>query len=128
MDLVRPALLGLGCCALASLLGLLLLPLVESSLGDPLLYLVFSLPVLAGSLVGGGVAARNHREPQRNDRRRHLLAALGGPGLFAVLNAVGVAPELDAVWLVRTLNLVLPLAAGYAGVRLLDRRPAPRAL
>jgi hypothetical protein len=128
LDLVRPALLGLGCCVLASLLSLLLLPLVESSLADPLLYLVFSLPVLAGSLVGGGIAARSHREPQRRDRRRHLMAALAGPGLFAVLNAAGVAPELEAVWLVRTLNLILPLVAGYAGVRLLDHRPARRAL
>jgi peptidoglycan/LPS O-acetylase OafA/YrhL len=123
MDLVRPILLGLGCCALASLLSLFLLPLVGSSLADPLLYLVFSLPILVGALLGGGLAARSHKEPQRRDRRRHLLAALAGPGVFALINAAGVAPELDAEWLVRTLNLVLPLAAGSLGMRLLDERP-----
>jgi hypothetical protein len=124
MDLVRPALLGLGCCALAALMSLLLLPLVESSLTDPLLYLVFLLPLLGGSLVGGGLAARSHREPERRDRRRHLVAALSGPGLFGLLNAAGVSSELDAAWLVRVLNLALPLAAAYIGIRLIDHRPA----
>ena len=107
---------------------LVLTPLAESDIGDLPLYLLVSAPVLVGALVGGGLAARIHREPERRDPRRHLYAALSGPGIFAVLNAVGVAPELDAVWLVRLLNLALPLAAAYAGVRLLDHRTTPRIL
>ena len=125
MDLVRPLLVGLGCCVVAAFVSLLVLtPLAESDIGDLPLYLLVSAPVLVGALVGGGLAARVHREAERGDPRRHLYAALSGPGIFAVLNAVGVAPELDAVWLVRLLNLVLPLGAAYAGVRLLDRRSA----
>jgi hypothetical protein len=129
MDLVRPLLVGLGCCVVAAFASLLVLvPLADSDIGDLPLYLFVSAPVLVGALVGAGLAARAHREPERRDPRRHLVAALSGPGIFAVLNAVAVAPELDAVWLVRLLNLVLPLAAAYAGVRLLDHRTASRVL
>ena len=128
MDFVRPLLFGLACCVVATFVSLLVLtPLADSDIGDLPLYLLVSAPVLAGALIGAGLAARVHREPERLDARRHLLAALSGPGIFAVLNSVGVAPELDAVWLVRLLNLVLPLAAAYAGVRLLDHRGAPSA-
>ncbi len=129
MDLVRPLLFGLGCCIIAAFVSLLVLtPLADSDIGDLPLYLLVSAPVLVGPLIGAGLAARVHREPERRDPRRHLFAALSGPGIFAVLNSVGVAPELDAVWLVRLLNLVLPLAAAYAGVRLLDHRTTTRAL
>jgi len=129
MDVVRPLLVGLGCCVVAAFVSLLALtPLADSDIDDLPLYLFASAPVLVGALVGSGLAARAHREPERRDPRRHLVAALSGPALFAGLNSVGVAPELDAVWLVRLLNLVLPLAAAYAGVRLLDRRTTPRIL
>lgn len=125
MDLVRPLLVGLGLCVIAAFVSLLLLvPLADSDIDDLSLYLLISAPVLAGAGAGAGLAARVHRSPERRDARRHLVAALSGPGLFALMNSVGVAPEIDAVWLVRLLNLVLPLAAAYAGVRLLDHRAA----
>jgi hypothetical protein len=128
MDVVRPLVLGLGCCVVAAFASLLVLaPSADSDIDDLPLYLLVSAPVLVGALVGAGLAARVHREPERRDSRRHLLAALSGPAAFAVLNSIGVAPELDAVWLVRLLNLVLPLAAAYTGVRLLDHRAASRA-
>jgi hypothetical protein len=129
MDVVRPLVLGLGCCVVAAFASLLVLaPLADSDIDDLPRYLLISAPVLVGALVGAGLAARVHREPERRDSRRHLLAALSGPAAFAVSNSIGVAPELDAVWLVRLLNLVLPLTAGYAGVRLLDHRTTPRIL
>ena len=120
MDLIRPLLVGLGCCVIGGFVGLLVVAPV-SDIGDLQLYALISAPVLAGAAVGAGVAARLHREPERRDSRRHLVAALSGPGVFAVLNSAGVSPELDAAWLIRALNLVLPLAAGYAGARQLDR-------
>ena len=86
----------------------------------------FSAPILLGALVGGGLAARVHREPERRDPRRHLAAALGGPAVFALFNSLGVSQELDAAWLFRLLNLVLPLGAAYAGLRLLDHPPPTR--
>ncbi|MGH2774204.1 MAG: hypothetical protein ACRDJT_02055 [Actinomycetota bacterium] len=123
---MRPLLFGLGCCAISAFASLLFLtPLADSDIEDLPLYLLISAPVLVGALIGAGLAGRVHREPERRDPRRHLVAALSGPAVFAVLNSVGVAPELDAVWLVRLLNLVLPLAAAFAGLRLLDRRAAP---
>ena len=127
MDLVRPLLVGFSCCVVAAVVSLLiLLPLADSDIEDLPLYLLVSAPVLVGALVGAGLAARVHREPERRDPRRHLVAALSGPTFFAVINSVGVNPELDALWLVRLLNLVLPLAAGYAGVRLLDHSAPTR--
>ena len=121
MDGVRPLLVGLSCCVVAALVSLLLLlPLADSDIEDLLLYLLVSAPVVAGALVGAGLAARVHREPERRDPRRHLVAALSGPALFAVVNSLAVDSELDAVWLVRLLNLLLPLVAAYVGVRLLD--------
>lgn len=123
MDLVRPFIVGLGCCAGVSLVGLVVLtPLLAWEVRDPAFYLLISAPVLVGAFVGAGLAARSHREPERRDHRRHLVAALSAPGVFAVVNSVGVAGELDTVWLVRALNLLLPVAAGFAGLRLLDRR------
>ena len=127
MDLVRPLVFGLGCCVMAAFASLLILiPLADSDIDDLPLYLLVSAPVLVGALAGAGLAARVHREPERRDPLRHLVAALSGPAVFAVLNSVGVAPELDAVWLVRLLNLVLPLAAAYAGFRLFDHRAGSR--
>jgi len=121
VDGVRPLLVGLSCCVVAALVSLLLLlPLADSDIEDLLLYLLVSAPVVAGALVGAGLAARVHREPERRDPRRHLVAALSGPALFAVVNSLAVDSELDAVWLVRLLNLLLPLVAAYVGVRLLD--------
>ena len=121
MDGVRPLLVGLSCCVVAALVSLLLLlPLADSDIEDLLLYLLVSAPVVAGALVGAGLAARVHREPERRDPRRHLVAALSGPALFAVVNSLAVDSELDAVWLVRLLNLLLSLVAAYVGVRLLD--------
>jgi hypothetical protein len=124
VDWARPMIVGLACCVAGALVGLLLIlvPFAESDIGDLPLYLLLSAPVLAGALVGGGLAARAHREPERRDPRRHLFAALSGPFVFAVFNSIGVSAELDAVWLFRLLNLALPLAAGYAGLRLLDHR------
>jgi hypothetical protein len=121
VDGVRPLLVGFSCCVVAAVVSLLiLLPLAGSDIEDLPLYLLASAPVLVGALVGAGLAARAHREPERRDPRRHLVAALSGPALFAVINSAGVDPELDSLWLVRLLNLALPLAAGYAGLRLLD--------
>lgn len=121
MDGVRPLLVGLSCCVVAALVSLLLLlPLADSDIEDVPLYLLVSAPLVAGALAGAGLAARVHREPERRDPRRHLVAALSGPALFAVVNSLAVDPELDAVWLVRLLNLLLPLVAAYVGVRLLD--------
>jgi hypothetical protein len=126
VDGVRPLLVGFSCCVLAALVSLLiLLPLVDSDIEDLPLFLLVSVPVLAGALVGAGLAARVHREPERRDPRRHLVAALSGPTLFAVINALGVDPGLDAVWLVRLLNFVLPVVAGYIGIRLLDHSAPP---
>lgn len=121
MDGVRPLLVGLSCCVVAALVSLLLLlPLADSDIEDVPLYLLVSAPLVAGALAGAGLAARVHREPERRDPRRHLVAALSGPALFAVVNSLAVDPRLDAVWLVRLLNLLLPLVAAYVGVRLLD--------
>jgi len=121
VDLVRPFLVGLSCCVAGAVVGLLLLlPFSESDIGDLLLYLLVSVPILLGAFAGGGLAARAHQEPERGERRRHSLAALSGPFVFAVINSVGVSEELDAAWLVRVFNLLLPLAAGYAGARRLD--------
>jgi hypothetical protein len=121
VDGVRPLLVGFSCCVVAAVVSLLiLLPLAGSDIEDLPLYLLASAPVLVGALVGAGLAARVHREPERRHPRRHLVAALSGPALFAVINSAGVDPELDSLWLVRLLNLALPLAAGYAGLRLLD--------
>jgi len=126
VDGVRPLLVGFGCCLVAALVSLLiLLPLVESDIEDLPLFILVSVPVLVGALVGAGLAARVHREPERRDPRRHLVAALSGPMLFAVINSLGVDPGLDAVWLVRLLNFVLPVVAGYIGVRLLDHSAPP---
>jgi hypothetical protein len=124
VDRVRPLLVGLSCCVAGALVGLLLIlvPFAESDIEDLPLYLLLSAPILAGALAGGGLAARAHREPERRDPRRHLVAALSGPFVFAVFNSIGVSAELDAVWLIRLLNLALPPAAGYAGLRLLDHR------
>ena len=122
MDWARPLIVGLSCCVGGAVVGLLLLlPFRESDIEDVPFYLLISAPILVGALVGGGLAARSHREPERLDPRRHLAAALSGPALFALFNSLGVSAELDAAWLFRVLNLVLPLAAGYAGVRFLDR-------
>ena len=124
MDVVRPLLVGLSCCVAGAFVGLLLLiPFAESDIDDAPLYLLISAPILLGALVGGGLAARVHREPERRDPRRHLVVALGGPAVFALFNSLGVSQELDAAWLFRLLNLVLPLAAAYAGLRLLDHPP-----
>ena len=126
MDWARPIIVGLACCVAGAVVGLLLLlPFAESDIGDLALYLVISAPILLGALVGGGLAARVHREPERRTPRRHLAAALSGPAVFALFNAVGVSQELDAAWLFRLLNLVLPPAA-YAGLRLLDHSPPTR--
>jgi hypothetical protein len=121
VDLIRPFLVGLSCCVAGAIVGLLLLlPFSESDVDDLLLYLLVSVPVLLGAFVGGGLAARAHREPERREPRRHLWATLSGPFVFAVFNSVGVSQDLDAAWLVRVFNLVLPLVAGYAGARVLD--------
>lgn len=121
MDLVRPFLIGLSCCVVGAIVGLLvLLPFSESDVNDLLLYLLVSVPILLGAFAGGGLAARAHQEPERREPRRHLLAALSGPFVFAVFNSWGVSQELDVAWLIRVLNLLLPLVAGYAGARLLD--------
>jgi hypothetical protein len=121
VDGVRPLLVGLSCCVVAALVSLLLLlPLADSDIEDLPLYLLVSAPVVVGALVGAGLAARVHREPERRDPRRHLVVALSGPALFAIVNSLAVDPELDSVWLVRLLNLVMPLVAAYLGVRLLD--------
>jgi len=126
VDWVRPLVVGLSCCVAGAVVGLLLLvPFAESDIEDLPLYLLISAPILLGALVGGGLAARVHREPERRDLRRHLVAALSGPAVFALFNAVLVSAELDAAWLFRLLNLVLPPAAGYAGLRLLDRPAHP---
>jgi hypothetical protein len=124
VDLVRPLLVGLACCVVGALIGLLLIlvPFGESDIEDLPLYVLLSVPILAGTAVGGGLAARSHREPERQDPRRHLLAALSGPFVFAVFNSIGVTQELEAEWVIRLLNYVLPLAAGYVGLRLLDHR------
>ena len=119
--MVRPFLVGLSCGVVGAIVGLLLLlPFSESDVNDLLLYLLVSVPVLLGAFAGGGLAARAHQEPERREPRRHLFAALSGPFVFAVFNAVGVSQDLDAAWLVRVFNLLLPLVAGYAGARLLD--------
>jgi len=121
VDWARPMIVGLACCVAGTVVVLLLvLAFAESDIDDLPLFLLFSGPILVGALVGGGLAARVHREPERRDPRRHLVAALGGPAVFALFNALGVSQELDAAWLFRLLNLVLPLAAAYAGLRLLD--------
>jgi hypothetical protein len=125
VDLVRPFLVGLSCGVAGAIVGLLLLlPFSESDVDDLFLYLLVSVPILLGAFAGGGLAARAHREPERREPRRHLFAALSGPFVFALFNSIGVSAELDAVWLFRLLNLVLPPAAGYAGLRFLDH-PAP---
>jgi hypothetical protein len=126
VDLVRPFLVGLSCCVAGAVVGLLLLlPFSESDIGDLLLYLLVSVPILLGAFAGGGLAARAHQEPERREPRRHLFAALSGPFVFAVSNSVGVSQDLDAAWLVRVLNLLLPLVAGYAGARRLDHSNPP---
>jgi len=127
VDWARPMIVGLACCVAGAVVGLLLLlPFAESDIDDLPLYLLISAPILLGALVGGGLAARVHREPERRDPRRHLAAALGGPAVFALFNSLGVSQELDAAWLFRLLNLVLPLGAAYAGLRLLDHPPPTR--
>ena len=109
-----------------AIVGLLLLvPFSESDVDDVLLYLLVSVPIGLGAFAGGGLAARAHKEPERREPRRHLWAALSGPFVFAVFNSVGVSQDLDAAWLVRVLNLLLPLVAGYAGARLLDHSSPP---
>ena len=126
MDGVRPLLVGFSCCLVAAMVSLLiLLPLVESDIEDLPLFVLVWVPILVGALVGAGLGARVHREPERRDPRRHLVVALSGPALFAVINSLGVDPRLDAVWLVRLLNLMLPVVAGYIGVRLLDHSAPP---
>ena len=126
MDWARPLIVGLACCVAGAVVGLLLLPpFAESDIDDLPLFVLVSVPVLAGALVGAGLAARVHREPERREPRRHLVVALSGPALFAVINSLGVDPRLDAVWLVRLLNLMLPVVAGYIGVRLLDHSAPP---
>jgi hypothetical protein len=126
VDLVRPFVVGLSCCVAGAVVGLLLvLPFSDSDVEDLPLYLLVSGPIGLGAFVGGGLAARTHREPERRDPRRHFVAALNGPLVFAVFNSVGVSPDLDAVWLVRLFNLVLPIVTGYAGLRLLDHSTPP---
>ncbi|MGH2752615.1 MAG: hypothetical protein ACRDK3_17355 [Actinomycetota bacterium] len=123
MDLVRPGLVGLGLCLAGVLVAVLMAPSLVARGGsdDGAAVLFTSLPVGLGAFAGGALAARLHREPQRRDRRRHLLAALWGIVLFAVVQSVAVVPGVEGEWLARILNLCLPPAAALLGMRLLDR-------
>lgn len=123
MDFVRPAAVGFGLCLAGVLLAVVIaFPLANSmGLEDGALLAVTSLPILAAAGAGGALAGRVHREPEREDARRHLLAALSGVIVFAVLQAATVRPDVDGEWIARALNLVLPPAAALLGLRLFDR-------
>ena len=123
MDLVRPGAVGFGLCLAGALLAVVIAFPLASAMGfeNGVLLAVTSIPVLAGAGAGGALAGRVHQEPERNDARRHLLAALCGVVVFAVLQAATVRPGVDGEWIARALNLVLPPAAALLGLRLFDR-------
>lgn len=61
--------------------------------------------------------------PLRCGTGRHLLAALLGPGLLGLLSAAFVDPSLEGSWWIRLLNLGVPIASAWTGMRWLDREP-----
>lgn len=122
MDLVKPTLIGIGMTVLGLVVSTIVVWPALSRAGAPFGWQLTAavVTVAAGATLGGGLAARAHREPHRSRPARHLLAAVVGPGLVGLLSAVAVDPGLRGAWLVRLLNLWVPLAAAYTGMRWLD--------
>lgn len=126
MDLIKSVLIGIVGCMLGEALSVPAIAAVEPIRFEPSLVIYWGLIGL-GAMVGGALAVRRLHPRSGGGRARRLTAAVLGPGLYGLFNAVMMNPGVVTwPWQARALHVGVPLLGALLGltvlVSLLDRR------